>query len=201
VTRSRDPRSPPPASAQRIVSRGIRLPRPRKPCSAAADRIECAASRPVISSAHHAREHEVYLMRVATLIARGPGKETDKFELGWKSAARFGRFAANRGIDALVRRNGRAPGTSFEGVWSRSALWRPAKIFSGREIATPRRYSLVHKHICRLDRGFGQLSATAHRNRRRKSRPLGGRDDACVCFRSAGAAGCSGRSALSRYAR
>ena len=67
---------------------------------------------------------KVYLLRVSTLIARGP----EKFELGWKSARGS---AEARHIDESTPLFAEmaVPGTAFEGAWSEDSLQDRARVF------------------------------------------------------------------------
>jgi CRISPR-associated protein Csm5 len=73
----------------------------------------------VADSAHGSREaYRVYMLRIATLIARGP----QQYSLGWKQT---GRGAADgkrpeEGTPAFAEMA--SPGTTFEGIWRENAF-------------------------------------------------------------------------------
>jgi len=115
---------------------------------------------------------KVYLMRVATLIARG----SDKFELGWKSPR--GSVDSRRIEEStpwFIEMA--APGTSFEGVWQERSAGDRAKIF---QAANRHAAALLarHKHYAGST-GLGQLTATLA-GVEEKIAGIGGREDACV---------------------
>lgn len=67
---------------------------------------------------------KVYLLRVATLVARG----ADRYELGWKSAR--GSVDARRVDDSTPTfAEMAAPGTAFEGVWRERSTEDRARLF------------------------------------------------------------------------
>jgi CRISPR-associated protein Csm5 len=95
----------------------------------------------------------VYLIRVATLVARG----AEKFELGWKSPR--GSVDARRIDDSTpMFVEMAAPGTSFEGAWQERSIGDRAKIFSAAN-----RYAAAqlvrHKEYAAWS-GLGALAAT-----------------------------------------
>jgi CRISPR-associated protein Csm5 len=68
---------------------------------------------------------KVYLIRVATLVAKG----SEKFEVGWKSPR--GSVDSRRIDDSTpMFVEMAAPGTSFEGAWQERSIGDRAKIFS-----------------------------------------------------------------------
>lgn len=96
---------------------------------------------------------KVYLIRVATLIAKGP----EKFEVGWKSPR--GSVDARRIDDSTPMFVEMAsPGTSFEGAWQERSIGDRAKIFSAAN-----RYAAVqlarHKEYAAWS-GLSALAAT-----------------------------------------
>jgi CRISPR-associated protein Csm5 len=67
---------------------------------------------------------KVYLLRVSTLVAKGP----EKFELGWKSPR--GTVDARKVEDSTpLFVEMASPGTSFEGAWQERSVGDRAKIF------------------------------------------------------------------------
>jgi CRISPR-associated protein Csm5 len=75
--------------------------------------IAIADSRPVSVSTLR-----LYLLRVSTLVSRGPGR----YELGWKQAPR-GTVPGNKEGDSTpLFAEMAAPGTMFEGVWRENAF-------------------------------------------------------------------------------
>ena len=85
---------------------------------------------------------KVYLVRVATLVARGGGR----FELGWKSARGS---TDSRRIDESTPlfTEMATPGTSFEGQWreraagDREALFEAANKYAAEQIARHKKYA------------------------------------------------------------
>ncbi|MGO9095341.1 MAG: type III-A CRISPR-associated RAMP protein Csm5 [Bryobacteraceae bacterium] len=61
---------------------------------------------------------KLYLLRVSTLVARGPGR----FELGWKQAPRGSVAAKQVGESTPLFAEMAEPGTVFEGVWRENAF-------------------------------------------------------------------------------
>jgi CRISPR-associated protein Csm5 len=61
---------------------------------------------------------KLYLLRVSTLVARGPGR----FELGWKQSPRGSVAAKQVGESTPLFAEMAAPGTVFEGVWRENAF-------------------------------------------------------------------------------
>jgi CRISPR-associated protein Csm5 len=119
---------------------------------------------------------KVYLMRVSTLIARGSSKETDKFELGWKSPR--GSVDSRRIEESTpLFIEMAAPGTSFEGNWQERSAGDRAKLFhaSNRHAAA---LLARHKHYAGSV-GLAQLAGTLTALEARIEE-IGGRDDACL---------------------
>jgi CRISPR-associated protein Csm5 len=119
---------------------------------------------------------KVYLMRVSTLIARGSSKETDKFELGWKSPR--GSVDSRRIEESTpLFVEMAAPGTSFEGNWQERSAGDRAKLFqaSNRHAAA---LLARHKHYA-SSVGLAQLAATLTALEA-KIEEIGSRDDACL---------------------
>lgn len=71
-----------------------------------------------------ATNFQVYLLRVAALVAKGPGK----FEAGWKQGQRA--TVDNRRIEesTAVFAEMAVPGTSFEGAWNENALFQNRQV-------------------------------------------------------------------------
>src|SRR5579885_858916 len=112
---------------------------------------------------------KVYLLRVATLIARG----NDRYELGWKSARGSGRMDDATPIFAEMA----SPGTAFEGSWhERSASDR------GRIVQAANRYASAliecHKQYAAWS-GLAHLTATIRALEARLAE-IGNRQDVCV---------------------
>jgi len=84
--------------------------------SGGSDRLRVVS---VADSAHGARDaYRVYMLRLATLVARGP----QQYALGWKQAGR-GPADGKRPEDGTpVFAEMAAPGTAFEGVWRENAF-------------------------------------------------------------------------------
>lgn len=111
-------------------------------------RISAGDSAPVTH-----QNMKVYLIRVSTLVAKGPGK----FELGWKSAR--GSVDARRIEDSTpMFVEMAAPGTSFEGAWQERSVGDRAKVFLAAN-----RYAAAqlarHKEYAAWS-GLGALAAT-----------------------------------------
>jgi CRISPR-associated protein Csm5 len=85
---------------------------------------------------------KVYLLRVATLLAKGPGK----YELGWKSAR--GPVDSRRVDESTpVFAEMAQPGTAFEGAWregaeaDRRSLFASANRYAAAQLARHRQYA------------------------------------------------------------
>ena len=90
---------------------------------------------------------KVYLLRTATLIARGEGR----FELGWKSAR--GSVDAKRVDDSTpFFAEMAAPGTAFDGDWrerspgDRVKMFQASNRYAEGQIAAPSRIRRAHRH-------------------------------------------------------
>lgn len=115
---------------------------------------------------------KVYLLRTATLIARGEGK----YELGWKSAR--GTADARHLDDATPTfAEMAAPGTAFEGSWREASERDRAKLFQSAN-----RYAAAqlaqHKQYAQWT-GLAPLAATVEQLEGRL-RELQARPDACL---------------------
>ncbi len=104
---------------------------------------------------------KLYLLRVSTLQARGPGK----YELGWKQAPR-GTVAGNRPDDsAPLFAEMAAPGAVFEGAWRENAFLQQPEIMRllrWREpVNSARILSAANKYAGRLIAIQKQYAATA----------------------------------------
>jgi CRISPR-associated protein Csm5 len=110
MTEDRAPRNPA-ARAEDAVLGGAGASRMK--------RVSAGDSLPIAYS-----NMKVYLLRVATLVARG----TDRYELGWKSQ---GRTVDGRRIEEStpIFAEMAAPGTSFEGAWQERSSSDRAKLF------------------------------------------------------------------------
>jgi CRISPR-associated protein Csm5 len=100
---------------------------------------------------------KVYLLRVATLIARGQGR----FELGWKSPGRS--VEARRIEDSTpIFAEMAAPGTSFEGSWrersvsDRTRLFQASNRYAAGQIARHKEYAAA-SGLARLGSTLGEL--------------------------------------------
>jgi CRISPR-associated protein Csm5 len=90
---------------------------------AGSSRMRRVAAGDSASSTHQGMK--VYLMRIATLVAKGP----EKFEVGWKSGR--GTVDTRRIDDSTPMFIEMAsPGASFEGVWQEKSVSDRAKIFN-----------------------------------------------------------------------
>jgi CRISPR-associated protein Csm5 len=152
---------------------------PRNPASKAEDavlggagsnrmrRISVADSTPITHASM-----KVYLLRVATLVARGAGK----IELGWKSPR--GSVEARRIDDSTpIFAEMASPGTAFEGRWQERSLSDRAKLFrASNQYAT----ALIgrHKEYAQSS-GLQYLGATLDALERRIGE-IGDRPDVCL---------------------
>lgn len=130
-------------------------------------RISAADSKPIT----HATM-KVYLLRVATLVARG----ADRYELGWKSPR--GSVDSRRIEDATpIFTEMAAPGTAFEGIWQERSVSDRGKIFQSAN-----RYAAGllerHKQYTALA-GLPHLAATLGALEGR-IKEIGPRQDVCV---------------------
>jgi CRISPR-associated protein Csm5 len=115
---------------------------------------------------------KVYLLRVATLIARGP----DKYELGWKSP---GRTVDARRVDdsTPIFAEMASPGTTFQGGWQeksasdRSKLFQASNRYAAGLIARHKEYA-AWSGMTRLGTTLGELEE--------RLEAIGKRPDACV---------------------
>ncbi len=84
--------------------------------SGGSDRLRVVS---VADSAHGSRDgYRIYMLRLATLVARGP----QQYSLGWKQAGR-GAVDGKRPDDGTpVFAEMAAPGTAFEGIWRENAF-------------------------------------------------------------------------------
>jgi CRISPR-associated protein Csm5 len=115
---------------------------------------------------------KVYLLRVATLVARGGGK----FELGWKSPR--GSVDARRVDDSTpMFAEMASPGTAFEGRWQERSLGDRAKLFHAAN-----KYAAAqigrHKEYAGWS-GLAYLGATLDALERRIGE-IGDRPDVCL---------------------
>src|SRR5262249_59390639 len=82
---------------------------------------------------------KVYLLRVATLVARGQGK----YELGWKSPRGTGRMEESTPTFAEMA----LPGTAFSGDWrekseqDRQRMFQASNRFAATQIARHKEYA------------------------------------------------------------
>jgi CRISPR-associated protein Csm5 len=136
-------------------------------------------SKPVDSSVT-----KVYLLRVATLLSRSPGR----FELGWKAAPRGAVDARQRDMSNPLFGEMACPGTTFEGEWrensflrrpevrrdlrwsaleSRDDLFRSANLFSTRLLSLHRVFAetagldLLAENVKQLESRVEQVAASA----------------------------------------
>jgi CRISPR-associated protein Csm5 len=116
---------------------------------------------------------KVYLLRVATLIARG---QSDRYELGWKSAR--GSVESRRIEDATpIFAEMAAPGTAFEGSWlershaDRGKLFHAANKYAAALIARHQEYASWS--------GLAYLAATLSALEKRVGE-IGDRADVCL---------------------
>ena len=107
--------------------------------------VAVADSAPVSTSAM-----KLYLLRVSTLVARGPGR----YELGWKLAPRGAAPGNQPGDSAPLFAEMAAPGTMFEGRWRENAFLAQPEIFRAlrwREPVTGQRIlSAANQYAARL---------------------------------------------------
>jgi CRISPR-associated protein Csm5 len=137
------------------------------PGSSRMRRISAADSKPIT----HA-PMKVYLLRVATLVARGAGK----FELGWKSprgSVETRRIEESTPIFVEMA----TPGTAFEGAWQERSQGDRGKLFQAAN-----RYAAAlierHKHYAGVS-GLQYLAATLGALEGRV-KEIGDRSDVCV---------------------
>jgi len=115
---------------------------------------------------------KVYLLRVATLIARGG----ERYELGWKSPR--GSVDARRLDDSTpIFAEMASPGTTFEGIWQERSVSDRAKLFqasnahAGEMIGRHSAYA-AQTGLSRLGESLTEMSARLEQVARRQ--------DACV---------------------
>jgi len=114
----------------------------------------------------------VYLLRVATLIARG----ADKYELGWKSP---GRTVDGRRVEdsTPIFAEMASPGTTFEGAWQersgsdRTRLFQASNRYAAGLISRHKEYA-TWCGLTRLGATLGELEE--------RLEVIGRRPDACV---------------------
>lgn len=100
---------------------------------------------------------KVYLLRVATLVSKGPRQSSDKLELGWqgeRGAVDSRKVDESTPIFAEMA----APGATFEGVWREQSDADRSKLFTAaRHFAE----ALLDRHLDYAQRtGLARLSAT-----------------------------------------
>jgi CRISPR-associated protein Csm5 len=151
---------------------------PRNPASKAEDaalggagtsrmrRVSAADSSPIAHSTM-----KVYLLRVATLVARGP-----KFDLGWKSPR--GSVDSRHIEDATpIFAEMAAPGTSFEGEWREKSVSDRGKLF---QASNKHAAALIAKHKeYAASAGLPHLGATLAALEARVGE-IGNRNDVCL---------------------
>jgi CRISPR-associated protein Csm5 len=152
---------------------------PRNPASKIEDvprakRVSMGDSRDATYSAM-----KVYLLRVSTLVARGPakgGSPDAKFELGWKSvrgSTDSRRIEESTPLFAEMA----TPGTTFEGAWSekstqdRTRLFQSANRYAAGQLAR-------HKHYAE-SAGLGQVAALLEALEERL-KEIGGSQNVCM---------------------
>jgi len=130
-------------------------------------RVAAADSSPITHSGM-----KVYLLRVATLIARG----AERYDLGWKSPR--GSVDSRRVEEATpIFAEMAAPGTSFEGIWQERSVSDRAKMLHAAN-----RYAadLIARHKeYAAWAGLAHLSATLGALEARVAE-IGNRQDVCV---------------------
>jgi CRISPR-associated protein Csm5 len=129
--------------------------------------VGAADSHPVAYS-----NMKVYLLRVATLIARGAGR----YELGWKAPGRS--VEARRIEDSTpIFAEMAVPGATFEGAWQersgsgRTRLFQASNRYAAGLIARHKEYA-AWAGLSRLAGTLGELEA--------RLGAIGGRPDACL---------------------
>lgn len=98
---------------------------------------------------------KIYLLRVSTLVVRGPGR----YELGWKTAPR-GTVDGRRPEDCTpIFAEMAAPGTVFEGVWSERAFFSQPEILR----VLHWREAPDTKRVCEAANGYADQLLALHR--------------------------------------
>ena len=97
---------------------------------------------------------KIYLLRVATLVARG-----QRFELGWKTSSRTTVDGRRPDDSTPLFAEMAAPGTAFEGEWRESEFLKQPEIARALHWKQPDR-----RHVFESSNRFaeGALAAHAH---------------------------------------
>ena len=134
------------------------------------NRMRRVAAGDSASSTHQGMK--VYLMRVATLVAKGP----EKFEVGWKSGR--GSVDTRRIEDSTPMFIEMAsPGASFEGIWQEKSVSDRAKLFNAANKFAVAQLA-KHKQYA-ASTGLGALTETIGRLET-KVEEIGRGQNACV---------------------
>jgi CRISPR-associated protein Csm5 len=128
--------------------------------------IAVGDSQPVKHSAM-----KIFMLRVSTLQARGPGQ----FALGWKQSQR-GTVDGGRADDATpIFAEMAAPGSTFEGAWEektirgggRAEIFEAANLYAARMLAVQKQYAewaglaLLGRQVAELEAKVAGLDRTA----------------------------------------